>query len=265
MKKKILCGIIVAFCAVTCYAAGSYAGNKLEKISAYLNHGISIAKDGKIVTLLDSNGNKMTPITYDDSTYLPVRALSNLLGHAIDWDKKTQCVLIDNSEIPDELIEQKPQSDTVIPDITDGEMEVDYIYKLIDKVGNGKLKFSYAELPVGVTATNIIRDGVWYGQPDYTDPRATYYGHGYSYYGKSDVVTVDGAPAEEIKAYYDAFVNALLANGYTFVKTDEDGAAHYTKGESEFIIKNIDNKTFDISAATRWATCCATINIIGNR
>lgn len=267
MKKKFLYGIIIVFCAAVCFVAGSYAGEKLEEIHPYLNHGISIAKDGKIVTLHDSNRNKMTPITYNDLTYLPVRALSNLLGHEIDWDSDAQCVLIDNSEVPDELIVQKPQSDIVIPDITDGKMEIDYIYKLIDKVGNGKLKFVCSESPAGVEVANTISDGIWNAQPDYSGDAIAdrYYGIGYSYYGNADVVTVDGAPADEIEAFYKAFCDALVYDGYNLKKTDEEGVAHYTKAEAEFMIKNIDNKTFDISAATRRSACCAVVNLIGNK
>lgn len=240
MKKKLLCAIAVVS-AVSCFTAGVFANVKLETISAYLNHGISIAKGGEIVTLLDSNGNKMTPITYNDSTYLPVRAISNLLGHEIGWDAQMQCVSIDNSAVPD----------IIIPDITQGRIEMDFLNKLIDKVGNGKLKLNYTDLPPGlVTSMSRVEDGIYYGWSVHTS------GVAFSY-NALDVVTVDGAPADEIEAFYQAFKDALIANGYTYVKTDEEGFAHYVNGEAEFTIKNFDNKSFPVFADTSYMSCCA--------
>ncbi|NUU75442.1 stalk domain-containing protein [Paenibacillus xylanilyticus] len=75
-------------------AAGVFAGTQLEKISAYLNHGISFNVDGAAYTPTDGNGNKLAPITYNNSTYLPVRAIADALHVPVSYDGKKGQVTI---------------------------------------------------------------------------------------------------------------------------------------------------------------------------
>ena len=243
MNKKLLCVMAVTG-AVACFASGVFASVELEKISAYLNHGVSVAKEGEIVDLLDLSGNKMTPITYNDSTYLPVRSVGNLLGHEIDWDEKMQCIRIDNSSVPE----------IIIPDITRGSIELGFLNKLIDKVGNGKLKLDYFSVTPGMSTSSMsyVKDGIYKGAYTYI---AEELGVGYSYYAL-DVKTVDGAPADEMEAFYQAFRNALIDNSYRYVKTDEEGSEHFVNGQGEFIIKNCDNISFPVNAKVGYVTCC---------
>ena len=71
-------------------AAGVYAGANLEKISAYLNHSIGIKVDGVIY----NTGKTLTPITYQNTTYLPVRAIADVLDVPLQYDAKNNQVLI---------------------------------------------------------------------------------------------------------------------------------------------------------------------------
>jgi hypothetical protein len=75
-------------------SAGVYAGANLQEITAYLNHSIKIKVDGKPVELKDEDGKPVIPITYDNKTYLPVRAVSDSLKVAVDWDNETSTVLL---------------------------------------------------------------------------------------------------------------------------------------------------------------------------
>lgn len=76
-------------------AAGVYAGSNMEEIKAYLNSSIGFSIDGAAYSPTDANGNKLTPITYQDSTYLPVRALADALKVPLDFDAKNNQVPID--------------------------------------------------------------------------------------------------------------------------------------------------------------------------
>ncbi|MCM3629371.1 copper amine oxidase N-terminal domain-containing protein [Paenibacillus glycanilyticus] len=78
-------------------AAGVYAGTNMEKISAFLNHSIGFKINGSTYIPKDENGNKLSPITYHDTTYLPVRALSNALNTPIQYDSKTNTIYIGTS------------------------------------------------------------------------------------------------------------------------------------------------------------------------
>ncbi|OPH50020.1 hypothetical protein BC351_36615 [Paenibacillus ferrarius] len=91
MKKTIvsIIGISMLFGA----GVGAYANANLQEIKAYLNNDIKVKVNGKVATLLDQQGNVVTPITYDGSTYLPARAIANSLSVAVDYDAATNSVL----------------------------------------------------------------------------------------------------------------------------------------------------------------------------
>ncbi|ETT60830.1 stalk domain-containing protein [Paenibacillus sp. FSL H8-0457] len=87
--KKSIAAVAVLGMTLT-GAAGVYAGANLEKISAYLNHSIGIQVDGTVY----NTGKKLTPITYQNTTYLPVRAIADVLEVPVRYDAKNNQVLI---------------------------------------------------------------------------------------------------------------------------------------------------------------------------
>lgn len=96
MKKTILSLIVVGM--TLSGAAGVYAGSKLEKISAYLNHGITFKVNGAVQSLTDSNGKKLVPITYQNTTYLPVRVISNMAGINVQFDAASQQIRLETTQ-----------------------------------------------------------------------------------------------------------------------------------------------------------------------
>ena len=70
--------------------AGRYATE--EAVLTY--RGIRIVLDGKLIIPKDQNGNVLDAFIYNNSTYLPIRALANALGCDVDWDGSTNTVLI---------------------------------------------------------------------------------------------------------------------------------------------------------------------------
>lgn len=75
-------------------AAGVYAGTKMEKITAYLNGDLALKVNGAAYVPKDANGHKLEPISYENSTYLPVRALADALHVPIVYDAKNKQILI---------------------------------------------------------------------------------------------------------------------------------------------------------------------------
>ncbi|GGI44967.1 hypothetical protein GCM10008018_09740 [Paenibacillus marchantiophytorum] len=91
MKKTIVS--IVGLSLLLGAAGGVYAGANLQEIKAYLNNDIKVKVNGATVQLLDAQGNVVTPISYDGSTYLPARAIANSLNVAVDYDAASNSVL----------------------------------------------------------------------------------------------------------------------------------------------------------------------------
>lgn len=67
----------------------------VQKITAELRPDILVEVNGKRETLVDKNGNVVYPMVYEGTTYLPVRALGNLVDMDVDWDGKNQIISLD--------------------------------------------------------------------------------------------------------------------------------------------------------------------------
>ncbi|MCM3760975.1 copper amine oxidase N-terminal domain-containing protein [Alkalihalobacillus oceani] len=91
MKKKLMV-FMMASVLVVGFALGASASPILERISAHLNWSISFVIDGSNWVPTDQNNEKLAPITYQNTTYLPIRAVSEALGVAVDWDQQTQTI-----------------------------------------------------------------------------------------------------------------------------------------------------------------------------
>ncbi len=75
-----------------------------------LNRKIKIDKAGVILSFKDEQGNTVFPISYESTTYLPVRALANVFHRSIYYESETNTVLLFDSE--KELVEYtNPEKD----------------------------------------------------------------------------------------------------------------------------------------------------------
>lgn len=94
MKKKlafVLAGVI----ALSSFAVGAMSKNIVEKIEAELRGDFTVFVDGKKQTFRDVEGNVVDPILYEGTTYLPVRAIGELMGKTVYWyqdEKKIELV-----------------------------------------------------------------------------------------------------------------------------------------------------------------------------
>ena len=84
--KKTLKGYLLGFLSAAVLVSGiTYAADTTTLYNVIAN-GIKIVLDGKQINPTDANGNKVEPIIYNGTTYLPVRAVANALGKAVYWD-----------------------------------------------------------------------------------------------------------------------------------------------------------------------------------
>ncbi len=80
-----LAGILTA-------GAAAATGAVRQAISAELRPDITVELNGTEQSLRDANGNPIYAISYNGSTYLPVRAIGESVGMTVNWDSATQTV-----------------------------------------------------------------------------------------------------------------------------------------------------------------------------
>lgn len=73
---------------------GVGAVNDKKQIVAYEDYTIAIKLDGEVQLPVNANGSRVYPITYNGTTYLPIRAVAGMAGLEVDWDQANQTVLL---------------------------------------------------------------------------------------------------------------------------------------------------------------------------
>ena len=80
--KKLICTITLA--AMLCGAAG--AADAPYSAAARLRPDVPVRIGGIEQTFYDADGIEVHPIIYNDTTYVPIRAVGELMGKNVNWD-----------------------------------------------------------------------------------------------------------------------------------------------------------------------------------
>jgi hypothetical protein len=76
----------------TCFTAGVYAQDVLQRVDAYLRNDFKVVVNGQEVKLANP------PLIYNNSSYLPVKELGTYLGAVVNWKDSTKTIYL-NSRI----------------------------------------------------------------------------------------------------------------------------------------------------------------------
>ncbi|MDD4569971.1 MAG: stalk domain-containing protein [Tepidanaerobacteraceae bacterium] len=107
MRKKVLillAGFIVAVMLFSSIAIGAVGA---RDIKAYYRN-IKIRVNGKII-----DAGQTEPFIYNNSTYVPIRLVSEALDKVVDWDNNQNIVII-NDKSPSQIAQQLAVKDTEI-------------------------------------------------------------------------------------------------------------------------------------------------------
>lgn len=97
MKERIQGIIIGAVTTLFLFGTLCFASHYSEYVERFYKN-IKITLNGITIETKDANGNIVEPFIIDGTTYLPVRAICNVLGLEVNWNSETNTV---------ELIEEK--------------------------------------------------------------------------------------------------------------------------------------------------------------
>lgn len=78
---------------------GAYAASNLQKIEVYLNKSLKVKVNGELLEITDSSGNPTHPITYNGTTYLPVRSIGESVGLPVGFDPDSNTVLLGEDKV----------------------------------------------------------------------------------------------------------------------------------------------------------------------
>lgn len=95
MKKYISFLVILILCL--CASSISFAAD--ENAQAILNRKVSIVYNNELKEFYDVNGTKVYPLTYQGTTYLPVRAIASLFNIPVEWNGEERMILLGEGSV----------------------------------------------------------------------------------------------------------------------------------------------------------------------
>ena len=102
MKKRI--SLIAVVAVVLAFGAGAVAKNVYENIKAQIRYDFVVEIDGTEREFKNVDGERVYPIIYDGSTYLPIRAIGEIMDKKVYWHEEEKRI---------ELKDEKATSTTV--------------------------------------------------------------------------------------------------------------------------------------------------------
>lgn len=125
-----------------------------NNVSATLRPDILVKLNNEVLDLKDVNGDVITPIIINGSTYLPIRAIANLTGLQVDWDKNTQTIYLEGNRTLDN--QEKIGVRGVVKNLVKGKDGVTF---LVEGVLEGDTMFDIAVVTVNMEST-VKKDGI---------------------------------------------------------------------------------------------------------
>lgn len=96
--KRISVVLLLLTTAVFCLTTGAFAASKITAIKALLDGEVKFVKDGANWTPVDNKGNGVLPITYNGTTYLPLRVIADAFQIPVKFDAPTKTITLGQSE-----------------------------------------------------------------------------------------------------------------------------------------------------------------------
>lgn len=108
MKKLLRAALSAAtVLALTAALLGSALGASLERTTLNVYQGVNLYVNCAPYLATDLNGKETKPFLYNGTTYVPLRAISTMLGATLDWDNAAKQVKISS------LFTATPVNDTI--------------------------------------------------------------------------------------------------------------------------------------------------------
>ena len=100
MKKIILSlVIIVILCISISFAASTTKSTEPETVEVVINSSRAIRFNSTYRVFYNAKGDNVYPISYNGTTYLPIRAISALFSEGITWDGEKNIIYLGKGDV----------------------------------------------------------------------------------------------------------------------------------------------------------------------
>ena len=110
--------ILPLLCAVLLLGPLTGYAQAIDTVTARLSPDYTIVIDGADRTFYNAAGRQVHPIAYDGTTYLPVRAIGELMGRNVDWNETTKTVTLSGARTADAAARTTPDTSAKAQDIS---------------------------------------------------------------------------------------------------------------------------------------------------
>ena len=94
-------------------AAGAVSTN----VTALLSPDVLVSVDGSYRTFYNADGDEVHPINYSGTTYLPLRAIGELMDKNVNWDQTSRTATLSGSRTTAD-VKGTPDRDAAVKDVT---------------------------------------------------------------------------------------------------------------------------------------------------
>lgn len=110
MKKKFCTLFIGTLTLAALFCGTAFAANGSYTVTAELDPDITVKIDGEERTFFNAQGQEVHPISYAGTTYLPLRAIGELMDKNVNWDESTDTATIGGSRVTPDATGQKDRN-----------------------------------------------------------------------------------------------------------------------------------------------------------